>query len=369
MTRCAPPAVLAVLAALSSLTLLAVSDLAWAQLRVEARLSTQELSSPEPVELTLSAVSGDGSVGNPDLSVLEPDFQILDRRVERRVSVTNGTRREEVRLRLILLPSRTGELEVPGIPFGSTRTQPLRLSVKGEPAGLAMQPEPPTAPSVSLLDPGVFEPPALAAPGPLAPGYYPDWTSGLLAGPPPPQAPLVSPTTEPRLDAGSFLGPDQTPRASPRAPPEPAEGSVGTFGNPWFWLSLALAATLAAVLGRRRGAGGAGRADRAPGAAAEAAAPPDPLESAVETVRAAYQRGDGRGAREALLDWGRLRWPQDPPGNLARLAGRCPPPLRDHIRELEKAFFSPDPIHWERDPVPDELRDQSPPRLEGAAAA
>lgn len=369
LTHRAPPAVLALLAALSAPAFFGVSDLARAEVRVEARLSAQELSSPEPVELTLSAVSGDGSVGNPDLSVLEPDFQVLDRRVERRVSVTNGMRREEVRLRLILLPSRSGELEVPGIPFGSARTQPLRLSVKGDSKGLAIHPEPPAVPSVSLLDPGVFEPPTLAAPGPYAPGYYPDWTSGLLASPSPLQVPLVPPTTAPRADAVPLRGPDQTPLASPRAPPEPAEDAVGTFANPWFWISLVLAAILAGVLGRRRGAGSTRRADQVPGAAAEAAVAPDPLESAVETVRAAYQRGDGRGAREALLNWGRLRWPQDPPGNLARLAGRCPPPLRGHITDLEKAFFSPDPIHWERDPVPDELLAQLPPRVQGVAAA
>ncbi len=321
------------------------------------------------MELTLTAVSDDGASGNPDLSALEPDFQILDRRVERRVSVTNGKRREEVRLRLILLPRRTGELELPGIPFGSARTQPLRLSVKGEGPGLETSAVTPAAHASPLLDPGLFEPPAMQTPSLFYPDPGSDWTSGLLDGPATALAPLPPPTIDRKLDAPPLHAPEPAAPAPPRSPVGPADTSIGTFGNPWFWISLALAITLAGVLGQRRTRAGAPRADRASSTVGEEPAPPDPLESAVETVRAAYQRGDGSGAREALLNWGRLRWPQDPPGNLARLARRCPPPLRDHVTQLEKAFFSPDPIHWERDPVPDELLAQSPPRVQGAAAA
>jgi hypothetical protein len=39
------------------------------------------------------------------------------------------------------------------------------------------------------------------------------------------------------------------------------------------------------------------------------------------------------------------------------------------VTQLEKAFFSPDPVHWERDPVPEELLAQSPPRVKGVAVA
>ena len=369
MTHRASPAVLVLLAALPALLLLIRPGLAWGQIRVEAHLSSQEVSSPQPVELTLSAVTSDGSVGNPDLSGLDQDFQILDRRVERRVSVTNGKRREEVRLRLMVLPRRSGELELPGIAFGGARTEPLRLTVKGTAAGLGSPADPTSAPSVPLLDPEVFEPPGISTPSPYNPGYYSDWSSSLMSGPAPVLAPFPPPTTEPGLDSPPFRAPETATPTSPRAPVEPVESSAGTFDNPWFWISLALAAVLAVVLGRRRSRPGAQRPDRASGATGEETAPPDPLESAVETVRAAYQRGDGSGAREALLNWGRLRWPQDPPGNLARLARRLPPPLRDHITQLEKAFFSPDPIHWERDPVPEELLAQSPPGVPGAAAA
>ncbi|WP_200381171.1 BatD family protein [Thiococcus pfennigii] len=79
--------------------------------------------------------------------------------------------------------------------------------------------------------------------------------------------------------------------------------------------------------------------------------PRDPRAEAVAAVRAAYTAGNAAAAREALLAWSRLRWPDDPPGNLARLVLRCPEPLRSQIALLEKAFFSPQPIPWEREPV------------------
>jgi BatD DUF11 like domain len=340
----------------------------WAEARVEARLSSQELPSPQPVELSLSASVSDGAPSTPDLSPLEPDFQILDRRVERRVSVTNGRRQEEVRLRLMLLPRRAGELDIPALTFGSARTQPLRLVVKGESPALGSAPEIPGTPTNRLLDPGSFEPPGMAMPAPSAPETYPDWVSSPLWDPIPGWRTFTPPTAEPKPAASPPEREPVAPAASP-SKARPSEASSGTFGNPWFWISLALGVILAMVLGLRHRPLRSPSSERSPGAAGQELVEPDPLEIAVETVRAAYVRGDGNGARAALLTWGRLRWPEDPPGNLARLAGRCPPPLREHITQLEKAFFSPSPIHWEQEPVPEELRAQSPPRIQGVAAA
>lgn len=353
----------AIVVALPAFTIALPPAPAGAEVRVEAQLSAQELPSRQAVELILSAVSSEGSAGTPDLSVLERDFQILDRRVERRASVTNGKRREEVRLRLVLLPRHVGDLEVPSVAFGKVRSQPLRLAVKGE--DLGPYPDAPKVPSSPLLDLGQFEPRGSNTVDPFYPGYHGDWSA----------TPWLNPAATPggALDSSS-IGPSDHTRsqvsiASTPANPtaEPTETSA-TLRNPWFWISLALAAVLAGVLGRRRGRSPSRSSDRAHEVPEPESAPPDPLETAVETVRTAYRRGDGSGARDALLDWGRLRWPQDPPGNLARLAKRCPPPLREHITELEKAFFSPDPIHWERDPVPDELLAQLPTRVNETAA-
>ena len=352
------------LAALPALYLLFVSDPGRAELRVEAQLSPKELPAVQPVQLTLTVVSSDESTPTPDLSVLEPDFQVLDRRTERRVSVTNGRRREELRLRLMLLPRRGGELELPAIPVGGERTSPLRLTVKGEPAAGDVSPTAGPGTPAPAAEPGALDQLMLPPPGP----YGPDWGLGPLHDPAPSTvAPPLS-AGEPWLETMPSRAPEPVPTAPPRVSGEPPPDAAGTFRNPWFWVSVALAVALAGAIGWQRGRPGSSGSVPAAGSAVEPP-PPDPLVEAAESVRGAYQRGDGAGARVALLNWARLRWPKDPPGNLSRLAGRLPPPLRDHITQLEKAFFSPDPIHWERDPVPEELLAESTARGRQATGA
>ena len=364
----------AILGPITALLLACLSMQAPAQERVEARLSSQSLTAGQPVELTLTATSEDTSLGSADLSVLEPDFQVLDRRVERRVSVSNGRRREEMRLRLVLMPRREGALTLPAIPFGSARSVPLNLTV--EPG--AAKPQDANGNKAGQipfnLDPRVFEQPGTS--GRTAPP--PEWPWGFSPGAAPGLAPNSYPFAGPPWDGSATdlatLSPPAPaiPQISPAPTPEPAR-STGLASNPWFWVSLGLAGALAGLLLSRRGAG------RTPAPAPAApypdgeTEPPDPLAEALGRVREAYRRGDGGAAREALLAWGRLRWPENPPGNLARLAGRLPPPLREHVTELEKAFFSPDPIHWEREPVADALAKdwtaQAAPKRPGTAAA
>ena len=352
------------LAALPALFLLFVSDPGRAELRVEAQLSPQELPAVQPVHLTVTVVASDESTPMPDLSVLEPDFQVIDRRTERRASVTNGRRREELRLRLMLLPRRGGELELPAIPVGSERTRPLRLTVKGEPPAGDVSPSAGPESSAPAGEPGALDHLMLPPPGP----YGPAWGLGFPSDPAPSTvAPPLS-VGELGLESTPSRAPDPAPTAPPRVSGEPPPDAAGTFSNPWFWVSVALAVTLAGTIGWQRGRPGASGSGPAAGSAVEPP-PPDPLVEAAESVRGAYQRGDGAGARVALLNWGRLRWPKDPPGNLSRLAGRLPSPLRDHITQLEKAFFSPDPIHWERDPVPEELLAESTARDRQATGA
>ena len=352
------------LAALPALFLLFVSDPGRAELRVEAQLSPQELPAVQPVHLTVTVVASDESTPMPDLSVLEPDFQVIDRRTERRASVTNGRRREELRLRLMLLPRRGGELELPAIPVGSERTRPLRLTVKGEPPAGDVSPSAGPESSAPAGEPGALDHLMLPPPGP----YGPAWGLGFPSDPAPSTvAPPLS-AGELGLESTPSRAPDPAPTAPPRVSGEPPPDAAGTFSNPWFWVSVALAVTLAGTIGWQRGRPGASGSGPAAGSAVEPP-PPDPLVEAAESVRGAYQRGDGAGARVALLNWGRLRWPKDPPGNLSRLAGRLPSPLRDHITQLEKAFFSPDPIHGERDPVPEELLAESTARDRQATGA
>jgi len=269
---------------------------------VQAQLSARELAFGQPVELTLTA-QGAAPAG-PDLSVLEQDFRILDQRVERRLAINNGHRSAQLRLTLLLLPLRDGALQVPAITMGDLHTAPLTLTVRpdtGQPT-----------------EPRAFAPPPFAPPLPSA-----------LPGPPP----------TPRIDPWNTPWTDRTPPSAPTAAPG---GS-----NTWFWVSLGLASVLAAVLFTRRGAPIA----RPPAAAPSPPAPIAPVDQAREQIHAAYQAGDAAAARSALLQWAALRWPEAPPGNLAQLAQRCPPPLRTAINRLEMAFFSPAPIAWAQEPV------------------
>ena len=149
---------------------------------------------------------------------------------------------------------------------------------------------------------------------------------------------------------------EAAPSVEAFAKPPQAMGdeSAGT-SNPWIWIALTLAlawtATIAAWWrGRRRGAAAIAPAPSA------ASAPPqveetDPLQCQIDAVRAAYQTGDAGAAREALLAWAERILPDRTPSNLARLAERCPQPLRDQILLLERAFFSPMSVPWDKQPV------------------
>jgi hypothetical protein len=169
-------------------------------------------------------------------------------------------------------------------------------------------------------------------------------------------------------------------------PPEAAAAAAGTGGNapaaspeedpagtdPWFWISLALAVTLAVTLLRRRGRltgrGPAPDTYEKPDRRVETQPEPaDPLEPFISDVRAAYAAGNASAAREALLAFGAALMPEAPPSNLARLAQRCPEPLRGEILLLEQAFFSPHPVHWEQQPAWTRLRGLTPLPLEEPA--
>jgi hypothetical protein len=308
---------------------------------VEARLSAKEVTAGTPVELSLTATSSGGELSPPDVTPLEGDFQILDRRVERQMSTVNGERRERLRLRLLLLPLRPGTLQVPPINFGTAVSQPLTLSVDVDPEGGEVQvptsdPAPPWLPPPNLWS----GPPAWSDPLASPPPQGLAWPEPQLAPPAPP--PVTSETK------------------SPTAPPEGSNLVARTLRDPWFWATLALAAGLWWSLRRGRVAVvSAASADHAQAQVPETL--PNPLGDELDRMRSAYASGNARAARESLLAWGRLRWPQDPPGNLARLAQRCPENLAVAIQQLEKAFFSPTPIPWQDAAVADCIAGLDPP--------
>lgn len=335
---------------------------------VDARLSSASVTAGQPAELILTATSdGSGqSLSAPDLSVLETWFDILDRQTQRRVSVINGRRREQVTLRLMLMPRHAGKVTIPAIAFGPSKSMPLTLTVTGNVGdGADTSLRDPAAAGESLATPRDFTPsndtterPSGPAPWDIAgqgQGVQSPWASQWPGAPwpgnpfaPPGGGREQQPLNPPRLDTPA--------RVREETPASHAAAAETERSNPWFWVSMVLAAALAASLLRRRRPAAA----PIPGhpAPPEAETPPDPLTTAVERVREAYRRGDAAAAREALLYWAGLRWPDDPPNNLSRLAQRLAPPLRGQVTDLERAFFSPKPIQWDLEPVADALAAQ-----------
>ena len=74
------------------------------------------------------------------------------------------------------------------------------------------------------------------------------------------------------------------------------------------------------------------------------AAPPPPKNEATEILEAlvsAYRMTNMESAKRAWLRWGEQLWPDNPPGNLSRLADRCSPKVASAVRALDKAIYSP----------------------------
>jgi hypothetical protein len=176
-------------------------------------------------------------------------------------------------------------------------------------------------------------------------------------------------------------GPAQEASGSPRTDRDLAARNQGNEPDTepgsgfWIWASAALGLawliTLGLWWGNRQRAGKRPSAshDREPSSPRPAPPEPtDPVSRSVDEVRLAYESGEAGAAREALLAWAALALPQQPPGNLALLAKRCPEPLRGEILLLEQAFFSPRPVHWERRRVWERLPGFEPVPLEEPAS-
>lgn len=106
------------------LLLVAVSPV---QAGVTATLSSQTTGMDQPFRLTL-VMDGEESA-SPDLSVLDADFEILERATQQSISIINGKMSSKRSLILTLLPKRTGKLTIPPIPFGDQQTRALSLEV------------------------------------------------------------------------------------------------------------------------------------------------------------------------------------------------------------------------------------------------
>jgi hypothetical protein len=113
------------------LLLLLASQTVWAEVR--ATLNRSTIQGGDTVTLVIEA-SGKDPGGQPDLSVLEQDFEILGTSTSQQIQFINGKRSGRRQWEIELAPLHAGVIEVPAVSVGSERTSPLSLTVNDQPA-------------------------------------------------------------------------------------------------------------------------------------------------------------------------------------------------------------------------------------------
>ena len=114
-----------------AVVLLLVYSLAQAA-AVTAKLDRSSAVVGETVTLVLE--TSDTNQGlDADFSVLQADFDVLNRRTETQMSFVNGAQTASVRLVITLEPKREGNLLIPALKFPGTSSNPLTLKVSAAP--------------------------------------------------------------------------------------------------------------------------------------------------------------------------------------------------------------------------------------------
>ncbi|WHZ19520.1 MAG: hypothetical protein OJF55_001669 [Rhodanobacteraceae bacterium] len=117
---------------LASLALLALlAPLAQAA-TLHAFLDRSHVSLGDTVTLNIQT---SGSLGNPDLSPLQKDFEVLGTSRSSSVQIVNGKTTRSVQLGIALKPLHAGTLTIPALAIGGATTQPLTLHVGAAPSG------------------------------------------------------------------------------------------------------------------------------------------------------------------------------------------------------------------------------------------
>lgn len=94
---------------------------------VRAEIDRDRIAANETLILHLL---GDGRLSaEPELQVLEVDFDILSRSQSERMSVLNGAVSHTREWRIELAPKRSGRLEIPALAWGDARSAPLTVEV------------------------------------------------------------------------------------------------------------------------------------------------------------------------------------------------------------------------------------------------
>jgi hypothetical protein len=100
---------------------------------VTAKLDRNNAVVGETVTLVLETADTNQSL-DADFSVLQADFDVLNRRSETQMSFVNGAQTASVRLVITLEPKHEGELLIPALKFPGASSNPLTLKVAAAPA-------------------------------------------------------------------------------------------------------------------------------------------------------------------------------------------------------------------------------------------
>ena len=117
---------------LLTLTLLLLSLEPLQAADVSAKLDRNSIVEGETVTLILQTDDPKQNL-DADLSLLENDFAVLDRRSETQMSIVNGRQSATVRLMLVLEPRRSGDLRIPPLKVGGNTTRAIDLHVDPAP--------------------------------------------------------------------------------------------------------------------------------------------------------------------------------------------------------------------------------------------
>lgn len=99
---------------------------------VHAFLDRSHVSLGDTVTLNIQSTD---SLGTPDLTPLQQDFQVLGASNSSSVQITNGATKRTVQLGIALKPLHAGTITIPPLDVGGTKTQPLTLHVGAAPSG------------------------------------------------------------------------------------------------------------------------------------------------------------------------------------------------------------------------------------------
>lgn len=103
------------------------ASLSWADLK--ATVDRSEIADNESLQLVVR-YSGQPMVGEPDFSGIERHFDIVSNSRQQQYSVINGNSESFTDWKMLLLPKRSGELEIPSLTFKGSASKPIKINVQ-----------------------------------------------------------------------------------------------------------------------------------------------------------------------------------------------------------------------------------------------